>query len=210
MNRLVACSSVIRRITPSLLPGKRMKAFIGLPSEVRISCSATVKPRLGMNGNGCAGSIASGVSSGKMLARKWSSIQARSLLVTSWPSTSTMPSSARNLRRSRQIACWSIASCDTLSLMTLSCSSGVRPSGLRSAMPSRTWARIPATRTMKNSSRLLAEIDRNRTRSSAGWRGLTDSSRTRRLKCSQESSRLMKRSGLDAISAGGEETGSFS
>ena len=44
-----------------------------------------------MNGKGCAGSIASGVSSGKMLWRKWSSIQLRSALVTSWPSTSTMP-----------------------------------------------------------------------------------------------------------------------
>ena len=31
---------------------------------------AMVKPRLGMNGKGCAGSIASGVSSGKMLRRK--------------------------------------------------------------------------------------------------------------------------------------------
>ncbi len=40
--------------------------------------------------------------------------------------------------------------------------------GCASAMPSRTWALIPATRTMKNSSRLLAEIDRNRTRSSSG------------------------------------------
>ncbi len=36
-----------------------------------------------MNGNGCAGSIASGVSSGKMWSRKCSSIQPRSLLLTS-------------------------------------------------------------------------------------------------------------------------------
>ena len=36
----------------------------------KMSSSAMVKPRLGMNGNGCAGSIASGVSSGKMLWRK--------------------------------------------------------------------------------------------------------------------------------------------
>ena len=80
MNRPVACSSVIRRTAPSLaagrrmkrsiLPGMRISAFIGLPSAVRINCSAMVKPRLGMNGKGCAGSIASGVSSGKMLWRK--------------------------------------------------------------------------------------------------------------------------------------------
>src|SRR3954451_12375136 len=70
---------------------------------------------------------------------------------------------------------------------------------------------MPATRTMKNSSRLLAEIDRNRTLSSTGWPGLTDSSSTRRLKCSQDSSRLMKRSGLAAIGAveGGSDSLSF-
>ena len=96
-----------------------------------------------------------------------------------------------------------MASCDTVSLISTSCSDGVSPSGLRSVMPSRTWALMPATRTMKNSSRLLAEIDRNRTRSSAGWPGLTDSSSTRRLKCSQDSSRLMKRSGLVAIAGDG-------
>ena len=80
MNRPVACSSGIRCTAPSLpagmrmkrsiLPGMRISAFIGLPSDTRANCSAMVKPRLGMNGNGCAGSIASGVSSGKMLRRK--------------------------------------------------------------------------------------------------------------------------------------------
>ena len=34
------------------------------------SSSASVKPRLGMNGNGCAGSTASGVSTGKTCSRK--------------------------------------------------------------------------------------------------------------------------------------------
>ena len=53
---------------------------------------------------------------------------------------------------------------------------------------------------MKNSSRLFAEIDRNRSRSSSGWSRLADSSSTRRLKLSQDSSRLMKRSGLAASS----------
>ena len=101
----------------SILPGMRISAFIGLPSAARASCSAMVKPRLGMNGKGCAGSIASGVSSGNTLWRKWSSIQVRSALVTSWPSTSTMPASASVPRRSRQIACWSEASCETVWLM---------------------------------------------------------------------------------------------
>ena len=68
--------------------------------------------------------------------------------------------------------------------------------GCAAAMPSRTWPARPATRTMKNSSRLAAEIDRKRTRSSSGWQTFCDSSRTRRLNCSQENSRLTKRSGF--------------
>ena len=44
----------------------------------------------------------------------------------------------------------------------------------------------------------MAEIDRKRTRSSSGWWRFCDSSRTRRLNCSQENSRLTKRSGLPA------------
>ena len=81
MNRPVACSSVISRTAPpsaapasrmkrSIFCGTRMSAFIALPSLVRASCSAIEKPRLGMNGNGCAGSMASGVSTGKMYCRK--------------------------------------------------------------------------------------------------------------------------------------------
>ena len=40
------------------------------PSWVRLSSSASVKPRLGMKGNGWAGWIASGVRIGKMWCRK--------------------------------------------------------------------------------------------------------------------------------------------
>ncbi len=45
-------------------------------------------------------------------------------------------------------------------------------------MPSRTWPARPATRTMKNSSRLSAEIDRKRSLSSSGCLVLRASSRT--------------------------------
>ena len=41
-----------------------------LAAPLRTSCSAIEKPRLGMNGNGCAGSIASGVRTGKTWCRK--------------------------------------------------------------------------------------------------------------------------------------------
>ena len=62
-------------------------------------------------------------------------------------------------------------------------------------MPASTCPTRPATRTMKNSSRLLAEIDRKRSRSSSGWPRLSASSSTRRLNSSHDSSRLMNRSG---------------
>src|SRR5205823_8626717 len=55
-------------------------------------------------------------------------------------------------------------------------------------------------------SRLFAEIDTNRSRSSSGWRKLSASASTRSLKASQESSRLIKRAAewksTDAISTG--------
>ena len=46
---------------------------------------------------------------------------------------------------------------------------------------------------------LDAEIDRKRSRSSRGCRGLRASSRTRRLNCSQLSSRFTKRSQLSCV-----------
>jgi hypothetical protein len=69
----------------------------------------------------------------------------------------------------------------------------VSPSCEAVAMPERTWPIRPATRTMKNSSRLSAEIDRKRSCSRSGWFRFEASSNTRRLNCSQDSSRLMKR-----------------
>ena len=59
-----------KRMNRSIFCGTRISAFIALPSLVRASWNAIEKPRLGMNGNGCAGSIASGVSTGKMYCRK--------------------------------------------------------------------------------------------------------------------------------------------
>ena len=74
-----------------------------------------------------------------------------------------------------------------------------RPASGRPANDATTLActcpRRPATRTMKNSSRLLAEIDRKRSCSSSGWLRFDASSMTRRLKRSQDNSRLTKRSG---------------
>ena len=64
-----------RRMKRSTLAGTRISALRPLPSPMRASCRAMVKPRLGMNGNGWAGSTASGVRIGKMWPRKYSSSQ---------------------------------------------------------------------------------------------------------------------------------------
>ena len=140
MNSAVASSSVIRRMPASLPLGNRMKrsifcgmrmsAFIALPSFARASCSAIEKARLGMNGNGCAGSIASGVSNGNTWVRKCSSSQERSAFLRSAPPTSVTPAAASAGRSSSQRCCWSLANCDTASPMRASCSLGVSPSGL--------------------------------------------------------------------------------
>ena len=54
--------------------------------------------------------------------------------------------------------------------------------GSGSSMPASTWSCRPATRTMKNSSRLAAKIAQNFTRSSSGTSGSSASSSTRSLK----------------------------
>src|SRR5215472_331763 len=75
-------------------------------------------------------------------------------------------------------------------------SASVNPSAAPSLYPSSICWTNPATRTSKNSSRLLAEIDRNFNRSSNGLLGSFASSRTRRLKANHDNSRLRKYAGL--------------
>src|SRR5258708_7553799 len=72
----------------------------------------------------------------------------------------------------------------------------VRPSGVVALYPSSNCCSNPPTRTSKNSSRLLADIARNFTRSKSGLSGSCASSKTRQLKFSQDSSRLSKAVGL--------------
>ena len=58
-------------------------------------------------------------------------------------------------------------------------------------MPARSFFSSVATRTMKNSSRLVAAMARNFTRSSSGWVASEAWARTRRLNSSQLSSLLI-------------------
>ena len=61
--------------------------------------------------------------------------------------------------------------CDARWRIATSCCSVCRPSGDTSSMPARNFFSSVATRTMKNSSRLLPAMPRNFTRSSSGCVG---------------------------------------
>ena len=78
------------------------------------------------------------------------------------------------------------------SLTAASCSAGVSPARSGASRHPRPPACRPATRTMKNSSRLEAAIATNLTRSRSGVAGFLASSSTRSLNASHDSSRLKK------------------
>ena len=121
--------------------------------------------------------------------------------------TSSMPSSASaGMTSSRkQRACRAVRSPVSRQICS-STSRGISPDAARTATPAAMRRLRPATRTMKNSSRLLAKIARNRARSSSGRLSSSASSSTRWLKRSQESSRSRKRSsnspGANSTSSG--------
>src|SRR5918997_5694137 len=81
--------------------------------------------------------------------------------------------------------------------MRVSCSSGVIPSGPGFGSSAATCCWRPATRIMKNSSRLVSEIATNRTLSRRGCRPSLACARTRSLKPSQESSRFTYNEGSE-------------
>ncbi len=101
-----------------------------------------------MNGNGWAGSIARGVSTGNIRVRNSSSARSRSGPTMSLASSSFRPSPHSSARTSRQIFCCSAISSAAEALIRASCSPGVSPSWLTTRTPSRTWPFRPATRTM--------------------------------------------------------------
>ncbi len=147
-----------------------------------------------MYGKGCAGSTARGVRTGKIFCRNSVCSRACSLSASSDQRTSSMPSDAR----SGSTSCWNAAACRAMSSRDLfqiwsSTSRGCSPAAERVATPVAIRRLRPATRTMKNSSRLLAKIARNLVRSSNGMSGSSASSRTRSLNASQLRSRSRNR-----------------
>ena len=181
MNRPVACSSVIiahraavgcagKRMKRSIFCGTRISAFIALPSLVRASCKRDGEAEIGNERErmrridrqrrqhredvlqevvlepGAVAFFRLSASTSTMFA-------AFSSLAQFAPARLLVAREARHrLADARELLGRASA----------------RP-GSWSVMPARTWPLRPATRTMKNSSRLLAEIDRKRSLSSSGW-----------------------------------------
>ena len=147
--------------------------------------------RFEMYGNGWPGSNASGVRTGKMSVRKKLARYSLIAGVKSATSRKWTPSAASSGRSD------SFQQRDRLPIivsarprMAISCCSVFRPSGERSSMPARYFFSSVASRTMKNSSRLVPLMPRNLTRSSSGCALSHAWASTRWLNSSHESSRF--------------------
>ena len=105
--------------------------------------------------------------------------------------TIRMPCSASAGRiTSENWRAWRRSSSRTWRRCRSSTSVGDRPSGPRASIRASTWSWTPATRIMKNSSRLVTKMARNFSRSISGSDSSSASCRTRSLKSSHDSSRL--------------------
>ena len=176
--------------------GTLTRAKCSLPVFGLRTSTARFSDRPEMYGKGCAGSTASGVRTGNtrslnsflhsFCSSRFRSSQ-RTTSMFSLPSAGTISS--------RNSVAWRSISTDVLLQIFSSTSRGSSPDAAGTATPAAMRRLRPATRTMKNSSRLFAKIARNRTRSSSGRSGSSASSRTRSLKCSHDSSRSRNRSG---------------
>src|SRR4051794_31244980 len=171
----------------------RAKCCFSVAGLRRMTARLSESPE--MYGKGCAGSTASGVSTGKTWSRKNACSRSCSASGSSPQWTRLIPASSRaGSTRSRYVeAC---AACNSWARREIPprTSRGSRPLAAVTARPVAMRRLRPATRTMKNSSRLLAKIARNRVRSSSGILGSRASSSTRSLNASHDSSRSRKRS----------------
>src|SRR4051794_8732759 len=187
--------------------GTLLGTFTRAKCDAPASGSRTETARLSesplMYGNGWAGSTASGVRTGKTWSRKYSRSRIASVSARSSQCTIRIPaSSSRGATSSWNTFACRCSRSRVRSVTRASCSRMVSQSGERTVSPVLCRRLSPAMRTMKNSSRLLAKIARNLTRSSRGRVSSSASSRTRALKSSQESSRLRKRSAGSGYFAG--------
>ena len=182
-------------------PARSAAASPSAPSRARtsrtsVTGSRTITPsdsdRLEMYGNGRPSPTASGVSTGKIWRRKRSSRRLRSARGRRRRSrrSGCRARPARAAGRGSRQRDWRAMCSRTTRRIASSVSLGVRPSCSGFSIPASIWSCRPATRTMKNSSRLDEKIAQNFTRSSSGTAGSSASSSTRSLNCIHESSRL--------------------
>jgi hypothetical protein len=134
--------------------------------------------------------MAMGVRMGKTSLWKRASMSVCACCESSLGLTKTIPASASlGSKAARPCDCLATSSC-TRAEMADSCSPTVIPSGPISSTSPVSCCLSPATRTMKNSSRLLATMAWYFKRSSSGTASLSASAMTRALNSSHESSRL--------------------
>ena len=153
-----------------------------------------------MYGNGWPGPTASGVRIGKTSCSNRSPSSSSSAFVQSSTCPTMIPASSSATLSSRfQSFDWRAESWSTCSRTSLSVSCGLRASGDVTATPASIWSSRPATRTMKNSSRLREKIEQKRVRSSGGKDGSAATARTREFQASHDSSRLRSSSGLTPV-----------
>ncbi|MNL42729.1 hypothetical protein D3C87_1652020 [compost metagenome] len=124
-----------RRMKRSSVVGRRKSAVIGSRPRRLCSCRPIEKPRLGMKGNGCAGSIDSGVSTGNRSSSKSVASHVRSSAESALGRTMRMSSCARYCCSTASEACCSIWRLSISCRIESSCSAGVLPSGLRMTIP---------------------------------------------------------------------------
>ena len=127
--------------------GTGSSASSTVSSASRRSCSPIAKPPLAMNGNGCAGSIASGDRIGNTCSKKCVSMSLSSAPRRSAAPSTSIPSSRIARRSTPTHSCWRIISARASASICRSCSLGESPSALGECTPSRSNPRRPATRT---------------------------------------------------------------
>jgi hypothetical protein len=143
-----------RRTKRSIWCGIGSSACSGPACRARraLSCSASAKPPLGMKGNGCAGSMASGESTGKTCSRNTS--REGAVLGGQAPSrvSTGCPRASISLAQLAQQVCWCCISLRASALISTSCSAGVSPSigrGVLPAAPARAGPRRARCRTRR-------------------------------------------------------------
>ena len=136
-------------------------------------------------GKGCEGSMASGVSAGRISRSKRGDSSVRELSLSCSRARTSMPwAASAGSSFCFQQSCWAWTK------SRVRCRTEARNSLVAGWLADSSCCIMPATRISKNSSRFELTIERKRTRSRRGTESSSASSRTRRSKLSQLSSRL--------------------